>query len=97
MQLNLFFTNLERALQEVQDLVENSAADEPAFVNAMAHRGFTSEVAQLQVTLRLAREAAQRADSTELAEHMITLTDQFREEVPDALGVDLGLNFSDGD
>ncbi len=96
-QLNLFFSNLDRALQEIQDLVQKSEDGEPAIYNAMAHRGFSSEVARVQVALRLAREAAQRGDRTELADRTIALTDHFREEVPDGLGVDLGLNFSDGD
>lgn len=96
-ELGLFFINLDRALQEVQDLVQESDDEDPVLLNAMAHRGFSSEVAQLQVSLRLARETAQRADRVELADRVISLTDYFREEVPDALGVDLGLNFSDGD
>lgn len=95
--LGIFYVNLARALREVDDILQRSIDGGPTFLNAMSSRGFSAEVEAIQVDLRFGREALSREDRAETARRIGALKYRFQKDIPEGLGVDLGLNFTDGD
>ncbi len=93
---NPFFANLQAFLDEVETLME-AGDDAVDFFDVMAGRGRTDGVTTVTARLNAARQALNAADREQAADAFLQLEQSFRREVPEGLGIELGLNFSDGD
>lgn len=91
-----FWANLMSGLDEIEAVMEPPGAD-TGFFDVMAQRGFESSVELVRANLAAARATVEDEDREAAFEAFSTLENNFRREVPTALGVNLGINFSDGD
>lgn len=94
----LFFANQASTLAEIEALFEGSSSpDGYGFFDVMIDRGFAEEVDQVRADLVAAGSAAEAETRSGLAGALRNLEVDLREVVPDALGIELGIEFADGD
>lgn len=92
-----FFQNIAASLDAMKALMEAPGGG-TGFFDAMEARGFSGDVETVRASFAEAEAAITEArDRGQAAEDFLELETNFRREVPLALGVDLGINFSDGD
>ncbi|HER35554.1 MAG: hypothetical protein JXJ30_01375 [Halothiobacillaceae bacterium] len=88
-----FYANVTATLDELGRLVEG----EHGFLAEAEARGHGDIALAVRQMLDAARQSAEDRDRAALTRQVETLWKLFREKLPGALGVDLGINFSDGD
>ena len=71
--------------------------DAIGILDFMTARGLEADVETVEANLAMAQAAAAAEDREALATAIGLLDGNLKREIPDGLGVDLGLNFSDGD
>lgn len=92
-----FENNLEMVKQLEQAMSQDGAADDFGLFDLMAERGSTDALMTVQQDFVTARTDAEAKSLTAMSTSIGTLEQHFRNVVPGALGIDLGLNFTDGD
>jgi predicted lipoprotein len=78
-------------------LLNQPGEDSFGLLERMEATGNTDEVELVRANLDAARAAAQAEDRDALITTLGALDGNLKREIPDALGVELGLTFSDGD
>lgn len=93
-----FYPNMTATLDALDDLlVQPTPEDAVGMLDFMAARGLDAEVEEVEANLAMAKAAAEAEDREALSAAIGLLDGNVKREIPDGLGVDLGLNFSDGD
>ncbi|MEM9758130.1 MAG: imelysin family protein [Pseudomonadota bacterium] len=77
--------------------LEGAGEDSVSFFDVMIENGETAVVDEVRGTLAAIREAIDLQDPAILEVRLGQLDGNFKREIADALGVELGINFSDGD
>lgn len=88
-----FYDNATATIEEIETLV----GGEHGLLAEAEARGHTETATAIRKALDRAVRAAANEDRKALTTQVDLLWKLFRERLPDALGVELGLNFSDGD
>ncbi|MEM7675207.1 MAG: imelysin family protein [Myxococcota bacterium] len=91
-----FFANLSAGLDEVEQLLNAKDAGLSIF-DVMLERSDESSVRSVEEQLQTARAVVESDRLDGIAAAFFALETSFRQQIPVVLGVDLGLNFSDGD
>jgi predicted lipoprotein len=91
-----FYPNVRATLDAYGEVLAPSGAEFSLF-DYMDQRTFTDERVLVEKNLEAAVAAAELGDRAALTATIGVLEGNFKREIPDALGVDLGINFSDGD
>jgi hypothetical protein len=92
-----FFENLGAALDAVDELMGGVDPGQATFFDLMDENGFPQTVARVEEHLANARAAVEASDQEGSATAFGELEASFRQLVPSALGINLGLIFTDGD
>lgn len=91
-----FYSNLASGLDGFEAFLSAPDAD-ATFFGVMTDRGFGEEVEVIRGNLESARSAVADNDREAASAAFLELETSFRRELPQGLGVELGLSFSDGD
>lgn len=92
-----FYPNVLAALNSMETLLAQPDEDSFGLFERMEATGNTAEVELVTENFATARAAAMAEDREGLAAAIGLLDGNLKREVPDALGVELGLTFTDGD
>lgn len=92
-----FYPNVLATLDSMEVLLRQPSEDSFGLLERMEATGNTAEVAIVTENFAMARVAAMDEDPTELTTAIGLLDGNLKREIPDALGVELGLTFTDGD
>lgn len=93
-----FYPNLTATLIALEALLEQPAPDEAVGIfDFMLAKGLDEDVELVRTNLATAKQAALAEDRTALTAAIALLDGNLKREIPDGLGVELGINFSDGD
>ncbi|MBL8956852.1 MAG: hypothetical protein JNK82_39125 [Myxococcaceae bacterium] len=93
-----FWANQSAMLENVQAVMtQDGQADDFGLFDLMNERGQSAALATVTASFEKVRGDATAMNQAATSTSMGALEQNFRNEVPDALGVDLGLHFSDGD
>lgn len=93
-----FYPNVSATLDGLERMLVQPAPDDAVgMLDYMAARGLEADVETVETNLALAKTAAANEDREALITAIGLLEGNVKREIPDGLGVDLGLNFSDGD
>jgi predicted lipoprotein len=93
-----FYTNVDATLAALEQLLEQSAPEEAVGIfDFMLARGLDADVELVRGNLADAKAAGLAEDRMALETAFGLLDGNLKREIPDGLGVDLGLNFTDGD
>ncbi|MEL7372132.1 MAG: imelysin family protein, partial [Myxococcota bacterium] len=90
-----FFANLTATIEEIERLLNAREANVSLF-DVMTERGRQADVRAVEGQIQTARALIEADDLDEIADAFLELETSFRQEIPLALGIELGLNFSDG-
>ncbi len=94
---NFFYENIGSALTEIDNVLEGSGVTNANFFNSMKENGHTAQVDIVKNNMANAKQAVAAKNRGDLAMYIGFLDGNFKREIPDSLGVNLGINFSDGD
>ncbi len=95
--------NITSAIDEIEILlmgsvdVAKSSENTLSFFKLMEDAGYASSVALVKENISRIRQTIQSRDAAQLEINLGRLDGNFKREIPDALKVELGINFSDGD
>ena len=93
-----FYANVAAMLQALEDLLEQPTPESAVGIfDYMIARGLEGDVELVRANLAAARAAAATEDRAALSVAIGLLDGHMKREIPAGIGVDLGLNFSDGD
>lgn len=93
-----FYPNMLAVIDAYEELLVQPAPEEAiGILDFMSSRGFDAEVAEVLANLEAARQAATDEDREALAAAIGLIEGNLKREIPDSLGIDLGLTFTDGD
>ena len=93
-----FYPNVSATLEALERLLVQPTPDDAiGILDFMTARGLEADVETVEANLAMAQAAAAAEDREALATAIGLLDGNLKREIPDGLGVDLGLNFSDGD
>lgn len=92
-----FYAGLETMVDEVEVLFATYSAEGHTFADIIGRRGFVDEIASLRADIETMRASTGAEDRDATSTSIAVLRDSLAVLVPDALGVYLGVNFSDGD
>ena len=89
--------NITATVDEVETLLEGNAQIDLSFFDLMNSAGFNNSVSVVQQNIGSIRGAIDNQEVALLETELGRLDGNFKREIPDALEVQLGINFSDGD
>jgi len=92
-----FYLNVLATLEAMDELLTQPREESFGLLERMEATGNTAEVAVVRANFDAAEQAAMDEDRDALATAIGLLDGNLKREVPDALGVELGLTFTDGD
>ncbi|MCR9164392.1 MAG: imelysin family protein [Nannocystaceae bacterium] len=92
-----FYPNVLATLDSMETLLAQPSEDSFGLLERMEATGNTAEVELVSDNFAAARAAAMAQERETLAAALGRLDGNLKREIPDALGVDLGLTFTDGD
>lgn len=92
-----FYPNVAATLDAIEELLVQPVEGSFGILDFIEARGFTDDVDEVKANLAAAKQAAEEGDREELAIAIGLLEGNLKREIPDGLGVDLGLTFTDGD
>lgn len=92
-----FYPNVLVTLEAMQELLAQPDEDSFGLLERMEATGNTDEVEAVLANFAAAKSAAQDEDAEALTAAIGLLDGNLKREIPDALGVELGLTFTDGD
>lgn len=90
-----FYPHASAMLDALERLLDPS--DSLGFVGLMEARGFVDEAGEVRANLAAAQKASAAGARDDLATAIGLLEGNLKREIPDSLGIFLGINFSDGD
>lgn len=88
---------MDSTLESVAAVINGADGSTLSFYDLMIAAGETSAAATVLDNLERAKTAIAEQNSTDFAAACALLDGNFKRDIPDALAVQLGLNFSDGD
>ncbi len=94
---NYAWEGIAAAIDEVEFLMAGRGETNTSFFAIMANTGHQNEVADVRQHIAAAKEAISNRNVDMLHVALGELDGNFKREIPDALDVNLGINFSDGD
>ncbi len=94
---NYFYQNITASLVAIEDLLEGTNAENYSLFDHMISSDFQDTVTLIKTNINTAKQAASDNNRSELSAAIGILDGNFKREVPDALNVVLGINFTDGD
>lgn len=89
--------SVEASLLSVDEVLIGTSDTTLSLEAIMKNNGFISSVSLVQANMDTLRTAIDEENTTDFKAAAGILDGNFKRDVPDALGVSLGLNFSDGD
>ena len=89
--------SLERALKNTEELLQGTSATTISLNQIMNGNRFEQTVVDLQSNIKTLRTALIDESSINMKAAAAAIDGNFKRELPDALNITLGLNFSDGD
>ncbi len=92
-----FYPNVLAMLEAMDALLHQPDESSFGLIERMEATEHTAEVAAVRANFDAAKTAAQQEDREALAAAIGLLDGNLKREIPDALGLDLGLTFTDGD
>jgi predicted lipoprotein len=92
-----FYPNVLAMLEAMDALLHQPDESSFGLIERMEATDNTAEVAAVRANFDAAKTAAQQGDREALAAAIGLLDGNLKREIPEALGVDLGLTFTDGD
>ena len=84
-------------VNEVDTLLNGTGRNQFAIFALMTANGYGSSVASVKTNIAGLRDAINSRDAAVFASFLGLLDGNFKREIPNALDVQLGLNFTDGD
>ncbi|MDZ7925435.1 MAG: imelysin family protein [Marinagarivorans sp.] len=84
-------------VDEVDTLLNGTGRNQFAIFSLMTANGYSSSVAAVKTNIAGLRDAINSRDAGVFASYLGLLDGNFKREIPNALNVQLGLNFTDGD
>lgn len=88
---------MHSSLEEIELLLEGASSSHFAIIDYMLAADQEQEVETVRQNLADAKTAAKAKNKDDLITALSALDGNFKREIPDALNVSLGINFSDGD
>lgn len=88
---------LDNSLIITEELLQGTDSTTISFNSIMNNNRFEQTVADVQENIETFRTALEDENNTDMTAAAAVLDGNFKREVPDALDIELGLNFSDGD
>lgn len=88
---------LEGSLQSTEKLLKGQAATKLSLNKIMENNKSAQTVVNVQDNINTMRSAVQEKNATDMIAAAKTIDGNFKRDIPDALNISLGLNFSDGD
>ncbi|MGH1345066.1 MAG: imelysin family protein [Nannocystales bacterium] len=92
-----FYPNVLATLEAMEELLAQPSDESFGLLERMEATGNADEVATVLANFEAARQAATDMDREALTAAVGLLDGNLKREIPDALGVELGLTFTDGD
>lgn len=89
--------NMIAVIDEVEILLSGTKETEVSFFHLMENAGFKNSVELVKENISRIRQSIQNKDAAALEINFGRLDGNFKREIPEALEVQLGINFSDGD
>ena len=89
--------SMSSAIDNIDAMLQIDNPDAPSFFDVMTSRGLDTSVQTVQQNIAAIRQAISDRDAAMLEIELGKLDGNFKREIPDGLGVVLGINFSDGD
>jgi predicted lipoprotein len=94
---NSIWLALDKSLSSTEELLSGSASTELSLNRIMTNNRFEKTVILLSDNITTLRTALVENNSIDMVAAAKALDGNFKREVPEALNINLGLNFSDGD
>lgn len=91
-----FYPHVATMLRSLDGFLDQNA-ETAGLIDLMEERGFLAEAAEVRDNLQSAHDAAAAESRDDLAVAIGRLEGNLKREIPDSLGIFLGINFSDGD
>lgn len=88
---------LDNSLESTEELLKGTSATTISLNKIMENNRFEQTVVDLQSNISTIRTALDEKNNTDMVAAARILDGNFKREVPTALNINLGLNFSDGD
>jgi len=92
-----FYANTRSMLEALDELLSQPSEESFGLLERIEATGDAETVELVQANLAAAHSAAQNEDREALTAALGVLDGNLKREIPDALGIELGLTFSDGD
>ncbi len=94
---NSIWAALDKSLSSTEELLVGTDATELSLNRIMSNNRFDQTVTLLNENMATLRAALVEKNSIDMVAAAKALDGNFKREIPDALNINLGLNFSDGD
>lgn len=88
---------LDSALKNTEELLAGTRSTELSLNLIMANNRFEQTVADVQANIQTMRTALTEKNTVDMESAARVLDGNFKRDIPEALNINLGLNFSDGD
>ncbi|HCM06793.1 MAG TPA: hypothetical protein DIC30_12365, partial [Oceanospirillales bacterium] len=88
---------LEASLESTEELLAGTSSTTISFNSIMENNRFEQTVVDIDANMQVFRTAVDENNTVDMQAAAKILDGNFKREVPDALDIELGLNFSDGD
>lgn len=88
---------LDNSLKNTEELLAGTESTAISFDDIMANNRFEQTVLDIKANIQTLRTALEEKNTIDTQAAAAILDGNFKREIPDALDINLGLNFSDGD
>jgi hypothetical protein len=88
---------LDNALQNTEELLAGVESTTLSFDAVMANNRFEQTIANVKDNIQTLRSALEEKNTIDIKAAAAILDGNFKRDIPEALNINLGLNFSDGD
>jgi predicted lipoprotein len=88
---------IDHALQNTEELLAGVESTTLSFDAVMANNRFEQTVANVKDNIQILRSALEERNAIDMKAAAAILDGHFKRDIPEALNINLGLNFSDGD
>lgn len=89
--------SLRASIEDIQWLLEQGPGSAFSFFKLMTSAGYATTVAEVKDNIQFALDSIDQRDSVNLQLALSQLDGNFKRNIPNALDVNLGINFTDGD
>jgi len=91
------YENIAASMDEIKRVLQGTGAAKASFFDIMTSSGAQNSVAIVKDNIAAIEGAIQNKNSIQLNTNLGILDGNFKRDIPTALDVDLGINFTDGD